>query len=65
MIECQSPKFKVQRKSKAQMANYPNDNESTEFALRAPFVLIRFIKTALENPVLWTGMKGASAKGRK
>jgi hypothetical protein len=24
-----------------------------------------FIKTAPENPVLWTGMKGASAKGRK
>jgi hypothetical protein len=26
---------------------------------------IPFIKTAPENPVLWTGMKGASAKGRK
>ena len=24
-----------------------------------------FIKIAPENPVLWTGMKGASAKGRK
>ena len=23
-----------------------------------------FIKIASENPVLWTGMKGASAKGR-
>jgi len=27
--------------------------------------LFSFIKTAPENPVLWTGMKGASAKGRK
>ncbi len=25
----------------------------------------QFIKNAPENPVLWTGMKGASAKGRK
>jgi hypothetical protein len=24
-----------------------------------------FIKSAPENPVLWTGMKGASAKGRR
>jgi hypothetical protein len=24
-----------------------------------------FIKTAPENPVLWTGMKGASAESRK
>ena len=24
-----------------------------------------FIKIAPENPVLWTGMKGVSAKGRK
>jgi hypothetical protein len=24
-----------------------------------------FIKIAPENPVLWTGMKGASAKGRR
>jgi hypothetical protein len=24
-----------------------------------------FIKIAPKNPVLWTGMKGASAKGRK
>jgi hypothetical protein len=24
-----------------------------------------FIETAPENPVLWTGMKGASAKGGK
>jgi hypothetical protein len=24
-----------------------------------------FIKAAPENPVLWTGMKGASTKGRK
>jgi len=24
-----------------------------------------FIKIAPENPVLWTGMKGASAKGKK
>ena len=24
-----------------------------------------FIKTASENPVLWTGMKGASAESRK
>jgi hypothetical protein len=24
-----------------------------------------FIKSTPENPVLWTGMKGASAKGRK
>jgi len=27
--------------------------------------IIPFIKTAPENPVLWTGMKGASAEGRK
>ena len=26
---------------------------------------IPFIKTASENPVLWTGMKGASAASRK
>jgi hypothetical protein len=25
----------------------------------------RFIKIAPENPVLWTGMKGASAESRK
>jgi hypothetical protein len=25
----------------------------------------KFIKIAPENPVLWTGMKGVSAKGRK
>jgi len=25
----------------------------------------RFIKTTPENPVLWAGMKGVSAKGRK
>jgi len=25
----------------------------------------KFIKTASENPVLWTGMKGASAESRK
>ena len=25
---------------------------------------ILFIKTTPENPVLWTGMKGVSAKGR-
>jgi pyruvate/2-oxoglutarate/acetoin dehydrogenase E1 component len=30
-----------------------------------PIVEIMFIKTAPKNPVLWTGMKGASAKGRK
>jgi len=28
-------------------------------------MLIPFIKTTPENPVLWTGMKGVSAKGRK
>jgi hypothetical protein len=26
---------------------------------------IKFIKVTPENPVLWTGMKGVSAKGRK
>jgi hypothetical protein len=26
---------------------------------------LNFIKTASENPVLWTGMKGASAESRK
>ena len=26
---------------------------------------LTFIKTASENPVLWTGMKGASAESRK
>jgi len=29
------------------------------------FLLIGFIKIASENPVLWTGMKGASAESRK
>jgi len=29
-----------------------------------PFVL-KFIKIAPENPVLWTGMKGVSAESRK
>jgi glycosyltransferase involved in cell wall biosynthesis len=29
------------------------------------YIYEKFIKTAPENPVLWTGMKGASAKGRK
>jgi hypothetical protein len=28
-------------------------------------LLFVFIETAPENPVLWTGMKGVSAKGRK
>jgi hypothetical protein len=27
--------------------------------------LLKFIKIAPENPVLWTGMKGASAESRK
>jgi len=26
---------------------------------------LKFIKVTPENPVLWTGMKGVSAKGRK
>jgi hypothetical protein len=26
---------------------------------------IEFIKSASENPILWTGMKDASAEGRK
>jgi hypothetical protein len=29
------------------------------------WTVLFFIKTVPENPVLWTGMKGASAKGRK
>jgi len=29
------------------------------------FICRFFIKTAPENPVLWTGMKGASAESRK
>jgi hypothetical protein len=29
------------------------------------FWIENFIKTAPENPVLWTGMKGASAESRK
>jgi hypothetical protein len=29
------------------------------------FKLFAFIKTTPENPVLWTGMKGASAESRK
>jgi hypothetical protein len=28
-------------------------------------VTLEFIKITPENPVLWTGMKGVSAKGRK
>ena len=27
--------------------------------------ITKFIKTTPENPTLWTGMKGVSAKGRK
>ncbi len=29
------------------------------------FGTLEFIKTASEDPVLWTGMKGASAESRK
>ena len=28
-------------------------------------IILKFIKITPENPVLWTGMKGVSAKGRK
>ena len=32
---------------------------------KTPKLMDKFIKIAPENPVLWTGMKGASAKGKK
>jgi len=46
-----------------------NDNQQKETydALRylQSAISYSFIKTASENPVLWTGMKGASAESRK
>jgi hypothetical protein len=33
--------------------------------LITPFVAVRFIKFASENPSLWTGMKDASAEGKE
>jgi len=51
---------------------FPNPNHQTITNIQIPITqklfghwLLKFIKTASENPVLWTGMKDASAKGRK
>ena len=38
---------------------------SLDFYTASQSKIPAFIKTAPENPVLWTGMKGASAKAEK
>jgi hypothetical protein len=61
MAEIEAPNSKHQITNESQCSN---SKFQTNFLVIRDWSL-KFIKVAPENPVLWTGMKGASARGRK